>query len=37
MRIPVSLIVRQIADGASIEEMLADFPDLEEQDLRLDS
>lgn len=34
MRIPVSVIVGQIAHGASIDEVLADFPDLEEQDVR---
>jgi uncharacterized protein (DUF433 family) len=34
MRIPVSVIVGQIANGASVEQVLADFPDLEEQDVR---
>jgi uncharacterized protein (DUF433 family) len=34
MRIPVSLIVRQVAHGASPEEILKDYPDLERDDLR---
>jgi len=34
MRIPVSVIVRQIAHGASREEVIADFPDLEPQDIQ---
>jgi uncharacterized protein (DUF433 family) len=34
MRIPVSVIVGQIANGSSMEQVLADFPDLEEQDVR---
>lgn len=34
MRIPVSLIVNQIANGASREEILADYPDLEPEDLQ---
>jgi uncharacterized protein (DUF433 family) len=34
MRIPVSVIVGQIANGATVEQVLADFPDLEEQDVR---
>ena len=34
MRIPVSVIVGQLANGASVEQVLADFPDLEEQDVR---
>ena len=29
MRIPVSVIVKQIAQGAGREEVLADYPDLE--------
>lgn len=29
MRIPVSVIVKQIAHGATREEVLADYPDLE--------
>ena len=29
MRIPVSVIVRQLAHGASVEEILAGYPDLE--------
>jgi uncharacterized protein (DUF433 family) len=33
MRIPVSLIVRQLAHGATVEEVLADYPDLEREDV----
>jgi uncharacterized protein (DUF433 family) len=34
MRIPVSVIVGQIAHGATTEEVLADYPDLEPEDVR---
>lgn len=34
MRIPVSVIVGQIAHGATFAEVLTDYPDLEEADLR---
>jgi uncharacterized protein (DUF433 family) len=34
MRIPVSVIVGQIAHGASTEEVLKDYPDLELADIR---
>lgn len=34
MRIPVSVIVGQVAHGATIEEILADYPDLEPEDIR---
>ena len=34
MRIPVSVIVGQIAHGAPVEEILADYPDLELEDIR---
>ncbi len=34
MRIPVSVIVGQIAHGASVSEVLSDYPDLEEEDIR---
>ena len=34
MRIPVSLIVGQIAEGVSSEEILAEYPDLEREDIR---
>ena len=34
MRIPVSVIVGQLAHGATIEQVLGDHPDLEEQDVR---
>jgi len=33
MRIPVSVIVSQIAHGATIEEVLSDYPDLEQEDV----
>jgi uncharacterized protein (DUF433 family) len=34
MRIPVSTIVGQIAHGASVEDLLTGYPDLEEEDVR---
>jgi uncharacterized protein (DUF433 family) len=34
MRIPVSVIVKQIAHGATRDEVLADFPDLEAADVQ---
>lgn len=34
MRIPVSVIVGQIAHGASFEEILAGYPDLEREDIQ---
>jgi len=34
MRIPVSVVVGQIAHGASEEEILGDYPDLEPDDIR---
>lgn len=34
MRIPVSVIVKQIAHGASFEEILEDYPDLEREDIQ---
>ncbi len=34
MRIPVSVIVGQIAHGATRDEILADYPDLEPEDVR---
>jgi len=34
MRIPVSVIVGQIAHGATVEEVLADYPDLEREDVQ---
>ncbi len=33
MRIPVSVIVGQIAHGATLDEILADYPDLEREDI----
>ncbi len=34
MRIPVSVIVKQIAHGATRDELLADYPDLEPGDVQ---
>ena len=34
MRIPVSVLVGQIAHGATEEEILADYPDIEPEDIR---
>jgi len=34
IRIPVSVIVGQIAHGATVEEVLADYPDLEPEDVQ---
>jgi len=34
MRIPVSVIVGQLANGASFEEVLAGYPDLEREDIQ---
>ncbi len=34
MRIPVSVIVGQIAHGATFQEILDDFPDLEPKDVQ---
>ncbi len=34
MRIPVSVIVGQLAHGARIDEILDEYPDLEEEDIR---
>lgn len=34
MRIPVSVIVRQVAQGASVDEILAGYPDLEPEDVQ---
>lgn len=34
MRIPVSVIVGQIAHGATFREILEGYPDLEEEDIR---
>lgn len=33
MRIPVSVLVSQVAHGASVEEILAGYPDLEREDV----
>ena len=34
MRIPVSVIVGQIAHGSTFDEILADYPDLEREDIQ---
>lgn len=34
MRIPVSVIVGQIAHGASFEEILENYPDIEREDIQ---
>lgn len=34
MRIPVSAVLGQIAHGASIDDVLAGYPDLSEEDVR---
>ena len=34
MRIPVSVVVGQIAHGASVEEILRDHPDLQREDIQ---
>ncbi len=34
MRIPVSVIIGQIAHGATMDEVLADYPDLEPGDIQ---
>ena len=34
MRIPVSVIVGQVANGAGVTEILEDYPDLQEEDIR---
>ena len=34
MRIPVSVILGQIAHGATAKEILRDYPDLEQDDIR---
>ncbi len=34
MRIPVSVVVRQMAHGATTEEILQGYPDLEPEDIR---
>jgi uncharacterized protein (DUF433 family) len=34
LRIPVSVIVGQVAHGATVEEILQDYPDLEREDVQ---
>ncbi len=33
MRIPVSVIVNQVAHGATFDEILQDYPDIEREDI----
>ena len=33
MRIPVSVVVGQVAHGATLEEVLREYPDLEQEDI----
>ena len=33
MRIPVSVVVGQVAHGATVEEILTEYPDLEREDV----
>ena len=33
LRMPVATVVGMVADGMTVEEMLADFPDLEAEDV----
>lgn len=33
MRIPVSVIVGQVAHGATVEEILTEYPDMEREDV----
>jgi uncharacterized protein (DUF433 family) len=34
MRIPASVVVGQIAHGARVEDLLADYPSVEKEDIR---
>lgn len=34
LRMPVGTVVAMVADGMTVEEILADFPDLEPEDIR---
>ncbi len=34
MRIPVSVIIGQVAHGATVDEIRADYPDLEPEDIK---
>jgi uncharacterized protein (DUF433 family) len=35
LRMPVATVVAMVADGMTVEEILADFPDLEAGDIRV--
>lgn len=34
LRVPVSVIVKQVAHGATVDEILADYPNLERDDIQ---
>jgi uncharacterized protein (DUF433 family) len=34
LRMPVATVVAMVADGMAVDEILADFPDLEAEDIR---
>jgi uncharacterized protein (DUF433 family) len=34
LRMPVATVVGMVADGMTVEEIIADFPDLEAEDIR---
>lgn len=34
LRIPVATVVGMVADGMTVEEILADYPDLQDEDIR---
>ena len=35
LRMPVATVVAMVADGMTVEEILADFPELEPEDIRV--
>jgi uncharacterized protein (DUF433 family) len=35
LRMPVATVVAMVADGMSVDEILADFPELEAEDIRV--
>jgi uncharacterized protein (DUF433 family) len=35
LRMPVATVVAMVADGMTVEEILADFPELEAEDIRV--
>ena len=34
MRVPVSVIVKQVAHGATVDDIISDYPELEPEDIR---